>query len=150
MIEVRPANIRDLSWIAARLNDEDRREIAAQVDDVAGMVCAHVGPECFTAHHRGKPVAAFGASPFWAGTWLAFMFGTSQSWRAVPEITRRMPDTEARIRALGCHRIEARSIEGHDRAQRWLTRNMGASLMGEARGHGLNGETFLVFHKEYV
>ena len=141
---------RDLGYIAGNLNKMDRAECVAQVGE-AGLrdtILAHAGSMGWIAWHNDKPAAAFGVAPMIAGTWVAWMFGTKDSWRVVPEITRMIPAIEDKMRSLGGRRAEARSIITHHRAHSWLSRGVGMERAAEMPGYGVEGETFVLFQKE--
>lgn len=147
-VEIVPATLRDLTWIAAHMRPEDWAEIAPigaegiEPHDVAWQ--ASQSPEAWVARWKDQPVAALGVQPLVATVLNAWAFGTKALWRAVPALTRfvleeRVPDW---LR-VGITRVEARSIAGHDRAHRWMIA-MGAHPT-PCRSFGRNGEDYVMF-----
>ncbi len=150
--EIVPATLRDVSYIASNMNADDWRECEAQMPE--GMLRAaiaamslQVSPYAWVALWRGQPVAAFGAAqaPLRAWHWSAWMFGTDNSARAVPAITRHIK--RVLIPALldeGANRVEAISHVSHETAHGWL-KSLGARQRCELPGYGRNNETYLLF-----
>lgn len=147
-IEIVPATLRDLTWIAAHMRPEDWAEIVPVCPEgiepweIAGRALA--SPEAWVARWKGQPVAALGVQSLTATVFNAWAFGTKAMWRAVPALTRfvleeRVPDW---LR-LGITRVEARSIAGNDRAHHWMIR-MGAHPT-PCRSFGRNGEDYVMF-----
>lgn len=142
------ATLRDLSYVAANLRDEDREEIDCQFAEwsPAGLAAASMRGPAYVVTVHGNPEAAFGASPTLnPGLWIAWSWGTTRMWRAVPRITEfvssvLIPD----LVAAGCWRCEARAMTRHTAAHRWLKR-MGAREQGPLECYGLNGEDFTLF-----
>jgi len=149
-IEIRPGTLRDVSFIAANMRDEDWREIHASgpMDDraEAGIMC-HIASEfSWTAWIKDDPVCAFGfARSGLPWVWSAWAFGTDRMKRAVPAVTRFGRETASRLLLeAGARRCEIRSIADHDLAHRWL-QGLGAHLECELPGYGRNGETFVLY-----
>lgn len=150
MIVIEQAGAREVSFVAAHMRAADRREIYCQrVDDCArtmALTMAYASPvHCYAAFDAGSPVAAFGASEQHPNMWTGWAFGTKQMRRAVPAISRHIrrhmiPD----LLKAGAHRVEVRSIVGHDIAHRWLA-SLGAEREASLRGFGKNGEDFILF-----
>jgi len=130
------------------LNDNDLRELTAQMEYPPELACAaHTGDESVVAWHKGKPIAAFGFSLIIANCWSAWMFGTSRSYRAVPAITEYFHANLPRAKAMGVGRFEARSIEGHTRAHSWLQNSLGFTPAAPLKNFGRNNETFILFER---
>lgn len=150
-VEIVPGSLRDISFIAANMREQDRREIFAtamlgSATDAAAISFYGSGPDwSWTAWLDGQPVGAFGVgrgSPLQPHIRHAWAYGTGRFRRVVPAITRfvrsEWPD---RLFIEGVTRLEARSISDHDVAHRWLA-GLGAKREAEMRGYGVNGETF--------
>lgn len=148
LVTIETANLRDLSFVAANMRDEDWREIACQYPpnltrlDIA--YAAFASPEAWVATVRGQPVAAFGVSRITVSVLSAWAFATRSMWRAVPAVTRFIRDECARRWAeAGITRVEARSIAGHHVAHRWM-----ASMGGTCEpcpAWGRDGEDFMLW-----
>jgi hypothetical protein len=146
-IEIVPATIRDLTFIAANLRAEDWREIECQLADGVGRgeVAAYgLAGEAWVATMDGQPVAAFGAAAMAYSVVSVWAWGTKRMARTVPAITRFIvEDCVPRWIEAGVTRAEARSIEGHETAHRWLR-----SLGGQEQpcpAWGKRGEDFTLF-----
>lgn len=148
MIELIPSTPRDITIVAARMRDWDRREFEASAayDTItqAALICHYgSGPWAGVALLYGEPVAAFGAfgSPLMPQVRTAWAFGTSKFRRVVPAITREVDSWKPVLVGEGVHRIEARALVGHDLAGHWMAR-LGARREGVLRRFGVNGEDF--------
>lgn len=130
------------------MRDWDRREFEATADyrnlTDAALLC-HYGsmPWAGVALLNDEPVAAFGAlgSPLHPQLKMAWAFGTAKFRRAVPAIGREVESWKPHLIAEGVHRIEARSLVGHDLAGRWMA-GLGAEREAVLRKYGRNGEDF--------
>lgn len=150
-VRIEPANLRDCTYIGANLRDEDRREIMCQLPAgitgavMAASVLAGV-PEDWTwvASVDGQPAAVFGFQPYTVPVWLAWAWGTRHLPRAMPAITRWCWSQEQRLLDAGVMRLEARSIEGHHQAHRWLEA-LGCKRVCDLPDHGRNGELFHLY-----
>lgn len=153
-VSIAPGTIRDVTYVAANLRDEDRREILATVDlDCASragwLSWAVSGPDwCWTAQIDGQPVVAFGigeGSPFQPQIRTAWAFGTERLRRVVPAITRfAKEEWPKRLIPIGVRRVEIRSIADHDVAHRWLEA-IGARRECVMRSYGVHGEDFALW-----
>lgn len=152
MIAIRPATLRDMTFIAANMRQPDYDEITAAVaifDRTAlGAAMFAASPAYrFCAFIKDEPVCAFGvatdANMPHAG--VAWAYGTRRMRRAVPEMTRfGLSVLVPQMMADGLHRVECRSIIGHDLSHRWLE-GLGAVREGIARGYGRGGEDFVTY-----
>ena len=143
------ATPRDVSFIAHNLNEADRREIGCQIPgDLPRYLTAAALSDtrfAFVARAHGKPVMAFGATQVLASVWHLWAFGTKRSRRVVPAVTRHIRATAPAFWATGATRVEARSIEGHDGAHRWLESLGLVRSPDPILAHGKGGETFHLF-----
>jgi hypothetical protein len=148
-ISIRPASLRDLSWVAAFMRAADRREVFALSPDdnplaLAARIDAMPG-EKLAACLDGTPVAAFGAARSGPGVVEVWMFATPDWPRVAPAVTRAiLRRLVPALVASGIHRAQCLSIEGHGDAHRWLER-MGAVREGVHPGRGRGGETFITY-----
>lgn len=147
-VSIQTANLRDLTYIAANLRPMDWREIACQIPgdmsrtELAALAGSH--GEAWTASLDGQPVAAFGVSPIAASVLSLWAWGTPRMRRAVPAISRYVNgELASRWVRDGFTRVEARSIEGHHEAHRWM-RSFGAKSV-PCPGWGKGGENFILF-----
>lgn len=144
------ATLPALESIVANLREADRRELAAQrwTDDltsVPGDIINHCGPFMWVVEYEGVPVAAVGAVQQWPGVVSAWMFATDSFPKVGFYLTKFIKKAMIpSLVRLGCHRCEARSIEGHTEAHRWL-RLLGATEECRLKRYGKGGEDFLVF-----
>ena len=146
---IRPATMRDITYIGANLREDDRRELKAScaLDSytaIAGLSLQVSGEWAWCSWYKDQPIAAFGVAPgsfINPHVWSAWAFGTDRFKRAVPEITRFMLAQQKQIRQAGCRRLEVRSLCGHDIASKWLLA-MGANHEGVLRKWGAGGEDF--------
>lgn len=152
--EIRAGVLRDICYVASNLRDEDRREVFATAvlssGSEAGVISFSTSPGwCWTAWLDGQPVAAFGVAlgnpvyqPHIRHGWL---FGREGTRRCIPSITRFcIREWPRRLISEGVTRVEVRSIDGHDLAQRWLLA-VRARYEGRMTGYGTKGEDFHLF-----
>lgn len=142
----RPEMVRE---VARNMREWDRLEIfATRPDDeplaIADAV-AEAGPISWVAGRDEAPIAAFGCAPMWHGVWSLWLFATDEFGRI------GIPMTKLIVRSIvpmmfeaGAHRLEARSMEGHTDAQRWL-QVIGAEREATLRGYGRDGQDFHVY-----
>jgi hypothetical protein len=148
--EIRPAVIRDASYVAANLRALDRREAFCQLADSVrehelawGLLEASTA---YTAFWRGQPAAIFGTSPISVTALTAWMLGTRHARRTVPAITRFMLDYVVPWRiANGFRVMEARSIEDHSEAHRWMEATGAKLLTPKPFEWGKTGEKFVLY-----
>lgn len=148
-IVIAPATLRDCTFVAAHMRDCDWAEIGCQMPDgsersQAGAWCWSVAALSWAAAIGGSPVMAFGVAPMSPAGHVvsAWAYGTARMRRAVPAVTAFcLREVEPLLRSLGVRRIEARVLDGHGPALRWLT-GMGATVEGRCRGFGKAGEDF--------
>lgn len=152
--EIRPGVLRDICFVASNLRDEDKREVFAsarlQSGTEAGAISFLSSPDwCWTAWLGDQPVAAFGVGlgnpvhqPHIRHGWL---FGREGTRRCIPAITRFcVQEWPKRLISEGVTRVEVRSIDGHDIAQKWLLASR-ARYEGRMTGYGTDGEDFHLF-----
>lgn len=141
------ATLRDLSYIAANLRQEDRHEIECQMDgwNAAALALSAMQGPAYIVELDGNPEAAFGACEQRQGLWIAWSWGTVRMARCVPSITRFFYQVLGpHVSKAGAWRVEARPLAGNELAVRWLKR-LGATERCVLPSYGKNGEDFLLF-----
>lgn len=151
VFEVGPANVRDVSFIAGNLRDNDKTEVLCQLPEgitpqQIGYICTRPGTS-WIAYLNNKPVMVFGFDPLTlAGNVInAWAFGTKDSHKIIHPLTIWIRENLLRdwIRQ-GVTRLEARSFVEHTEAHRWL-KSAGAIEEGALLDLGRNGEQFIQF-----
>lgn len=148
-IEVRPATLRDASYVMACLRPQDRAEVLCQVPDGTKMhELAYqllMGSEAYCATFNDQPAMFFGVSPINVACLSVWALGTRHMIRVTPAVTRFFADEllPAKIDE-GYHTMEARSLIDHTLAHRWIT-GAGGRASGEPFIFGKNREKFLLF-----
>lgn len=135
--------------VAARMREWDRREIFATrfgddeeafVDDVMAS-----GPLAWVAGLGDEPIAAFGCRELWPGMWSMWFFATDSLTKIGLSMTKLIVRVIVpSIKSFGARRMECRSMEGHDDAQRWL-KVIGANRESTLKGYGREGQDFHVY-----
>lgn len=150
-VTIQPACVRDVTWIASNMREDDRREIGCMLPEGTALSHAAVamlygsGEHAFVAYLKGEPVAAVGVSRLspWLGS--AWAFGTDRTRRVIPALTRWVvTEWKPRMIADGFTRVEVRTIIDHDLSHRWLE-SLGFEREGLCRGYGRNSEDFVQY-----
>lgn len=90
-----------------------------------------------------EPVACIGAMPMWHGVWSPWCFGTDRFPEAALLLTRHAKRVIIPfLRDAGAHRLEVKTLDGHEDSQAWLKRCFGCHREATHPGYGRNGETF--------
>lgn len=137
-----------LAHVAENMREWDRREIfATRADDDPAALCDDVrrcGNISWVAGLE-RPIAAFGCAPMWPGVWSMWLFATDEFGRIGISVTKLVTRTIVPMMIeAGAHRLEARSMEGHADAQRWLE-VIGAKREGTLVRYGRGREDFHVY-----
>jgi len=148
-ITIRPATLRDVTFIAANMRDEDRREIRAVVnesDTVIGAMLFAASPGlAWTAWTDDAPACAFGVSRLYAGLGSGWAFGSKAMRKVMPAATRfALRTVKPLLIAEGFRRIEVRTAIDHDLSHRWLIA-LGFEPEGVAKDYGADGLDFVTF-----
>lgn len=149
MITIKPACIRDASFVMANMRPLDKLEVMCQVPETAKIhELAHwlvMGSDAFVAYVDDRPSMVFGTSPINAVCLSVWAVGTKRTRRCVPAVTRFMigQHIPARI-AEGFRSMEARSLVEHHEAHRWMTAT-GAVVHGPDFAYGRDDEMFRLF-----
>ena len=152
MIELRPATVRDVSFIGSYMRQQDKSEILGVLPEwmeagQAAQMCLDVSPDqfCWVATYKGQPACAFGAapiSPYQMWRWSAWSFGTNRMVRAIPAISRFMKETWFdQLFAAGVARLEVYSSAEHDVSHRWL-KKLGLIKECTCRMYGREGDDY--------
>ena len=134
--------------IAENMREWDKREIyATRYDEcpegVADAVM-HTGDLAWTAG-LDKPIVAFGCAEMWPNVYSMWLFATDDFGRIGISMTKLIVRTIVPLLfEAGAHRLEARSMEGHDDAQRWLE-VIGAKREATLKGYGRERQDFHVY-----
>ncbi|WP_448953062.1 hypothetical protein [Labrys neptuniae] len=149
MITIRPATLRDMTWVAVHMREQDRREIKAVIDEsdtaIGAMLFAASPGLAWCAWLGDSPVAAFGVSRLFHGLGSGWAYMSPRGLRTVPAITRfALRTVKPLLIAEGFRRIEVRTAIDHDLSHRWLER-LGFDLEGTARDYGAGGLDFLAY-----
>ncbi|WP_448950607.1 hypothetical protein [Labrys neptuniae] len=148
-VTIRPATLRDMTFIAATMRDQDRREIRAVIeesDTVIGTMLFNASPDlAWTAWIEDDAVAAFGISRLFAGLGSGWAYGTRRMRRAIPALTRfARRSVRPLLLAEGFRRIEVRTAIDHDLSHRWLEA-LGFTREGVAVAYGSGGLDFATY-----
>lgn len=149
MTTIRPATLRDMTFIAANMRDADRREITAVIDAndtmIACMLFAASPGLAWTAWHDEQPVCAFGVSRLFTGVGSGWAYGTKQMRSVMPAVTRfALRVVRPLLVREGFRRVEVRTAVDHDLSHRWLE-HLGFQREGIAKDYGANGLDFLTY-----
>lgn len=135
------------------IRSEDLREALSthpsdNINEVLSLVfdlASGNGDLNFAAYRDGLPVGAGGIVEKWPGVGSIWMLATTD-WHRVANTATKFAKREVIPTAWqqGFHRLEARSIEGHDTAHRWMM-YLGAKDEARLRSYGKSGEDFIVF-----
>lgn len=142
----------DCARVCSALRAEDRREISASRGelDVAGIVrlvrdCERLQHYLVIAYDDDEPIAMMGGVPIHAGVFSGWMFATDRFPVIGLQMTKWAKNYYfAGLRAMGAHRVEAHSIEGHTKSHRWIEA-IGAKREADVPRFGMNGENFIRF-----
>lgn len=146
-------NYEDVLEVARGLRPEDKRELEATIANFTPEYLAEAcgkNPEmAVLAYHDKEPVAVMGAFLLHPGVYSGYMFATP----SFPVIGLAMTRWARKVyfpalRAMGAHRVEAHSIEGHREAHRWIEA-IGAHWEAAVPCFGINKEGFVRFVKFY-
>jgi len=148
-VSIRPGVLRDVSYVFANMRDGDREEVRCQMPETTKTheiaYWSLMNGDCWVAYWRDQPVMTFGVMRLNVAATSAWAIGTKQCWRAIPAVTRFFTlDVIPSLMERGYVSMEARSIEHHDQAHRWMEAT-GARRWGEPYPYGRGGEKFITF-----
>jgi hypothetical protein len=134
--------------IAENMREWDRKEIFATRwdDDVDSLVrdamaCFDFG---WVASHEGEPICAIGGAPQHPGVWSVWMFATPEFDKVKYGISRFALRRMKPVLLSVANRIECRSMEGHEDAQKWLE-FLGMKRESVLPYYGKDGQTFFIY-----
>jgi RimJ/RimL family protein N-acetyltransferase len=136
--------------VALNMREWDKREIYANRFHDDPMTIAKeaiaLGQQVGWVSGLGEqPIAAFGCHLMWPGVWSMWLFATDNFRHIGISMTKLI---KHRILPMlweaDAHRLEARSMEGHTDAQRWLE-VIGARREATLKAYGRAGEDFHVY-----
>jgi len=151
MVTERPATMRDVTWLAARMRLVDRREFLASVDmppTATAAACLDGSEMAWTWWRSGDPVAAGGISkpaPMQPHVRAVWAFGSDDFRYAARKVADKFTVLIPAMEPLGCRRVEARPMSENAPACRWLERWCNATLEAEMGEFGLRGESFRLY-----
>jgi RimJ/RimL family protein N-acetyltransferase len=146
---IRPATLRDMTYIAANMREADRREISVQFPTWSPTWLGALAMSAtwkWTASVGDVPVAALGFTHLNSVTVMGWSFGTKRYVRAVPEMLRFVPTALQSLESGGIRRIEVRSDVRHVQATRLIER-MGGRIVAKLPQYGVNGEDFWLWER---
>lgn len=134
-----------LLYVCRNLREWDRKEIfATRWNDSADDLAVDVHARCLSGSvvMTNMPVAAFGVVHLWPGVAEVWCFGTDHFRDVGLSLTKHikrawMPS----LKAMGIHRAQCFSMEGHTEAHSWLEM-LGGIRESVQMNYGRNGETF--------
>jgi hypothetical protein len=135
--------------VALNMRDWDRREIFANRwhndPELIGHEALRLGNQVGWVSGLEEPIAAFGCFQMWPGVWTMWLFATDDFHHIGISMTKLIVrHIVPMLWDAGAHRLEARSMEGHHDAQRWLE-VIGAKREATLKGYGRDGENFHVY-----
>lgn len=140
----------DALYVCERLRAADADEIYALRwdEDPASLArdTAMIGRFGWVAKlDDGEPTTVLGGVPMWPGVWSVYAYGTDKMDRTIQDLTKHIKRVMMpTLRAQGAHRVEARSIDTHRQAHRWLEW-LGAEVEFTLQDYGRNREAFRVY-----
>lgn len=146
---VHPATLRDATYVMSNLNPDDRAEVECQVAHGTKLhemaYSLLMWGDNFAVREGNQPIAFFGTAPLSAGCLTVWALGTKRIARAVPAINRFMLHEHLPERVeQGYRSMEARSIETHHAAHRWLEK-LGGVRHGGPFEFGRDREKFVLY-----
>jgi hypothetical protein len=138
----------DLYTIAENMREWDRKEIFATrwTDDICDLVADAMASYEFgwIASQNEEPICALGAVATHPGVWSVWMFATPSFDKIKYSLSRfALRQMKPVLQGVG-HRVECRSIEGHEDAQKWLA-FLGMERESSIPKYGKDGETFFLY-----
>jgi hypothetical protein len=146
---IRVAERDDFAAVAASLSEKDRRDVLARRPDVtpagALLQLADLDPIAAAFMHEGKLVAVAGAVPSLPRCASAFVFATDNIEAVRPEILQFFKRTLLpTLAAAGVRRVYHVGRADDEEMAAGLEREFGAYKERELKGHGRNGENYVL------
>lgn len=147
--DIRPAVLRDASWLMANLRPLDHAEAFCQLEPgYKTHELAHYSlsyGESFIAYDRDQPAMLFGTAPINICCLSVWALGTKRAWRVAKQVSDWLRDAHLpALAAKGYTSMEARSLLEHEAAHRWIEAT-GGVRHGPPFVFGRNGERFQLF-----
>ncbi len=145
--EIKPATLRDLSYIATHMRPADRAEVECQIDEWSATNIAAMSLRDFAyiAELDGNPELAFGCGEVRKGYWIAWSWMTKRGWRCLPTVIPYITQTlQPAVYEAGALRVEARALKSHTQACAFL-RRIGGHYRCDLPSYGKGGEDFVLF-----
>lgn len=147
-VDIRPAVLRDASWITANLRPMDQLEVYCQLEPEPSNVALAwwlISSEAYIAYCRNRPAMLFGTSKLNDVCLSVWALGTKDTWRVAKRVGEWMRDDYLPRKALeGFTSMEARSIVDHEQAHSWIEAT-GGRQHGEPFVYGKGGERFVLY-----
>lgn len=149
IVEIIPA--RDLwgperEYLLNNLRPSDLHEFysVGAVPEVEGLHLLQTADDAHVALLRGVPAFAFGTAPMWPHVRQVFGFGTTDTPRVIPAVTRF-----ARAWTMaGVSRLEARVPASCVHSIAWLKTAFGATEEAVLHGYSIFGEPYVQLSRE--
>lgn len=148
-VDIRPAVLRDASWIMANLRPLDHKEAFCQLErgfrthELAGYLLRY--GDSYIAYDRDEPAMLFGTTPINIVCLSAWALGTKRAWRVAGRVATWVRDEHVpALRREGYTSLEARSLCENRQAQDWI-RSTGGVEHGPPFPFGSDGELFQLF-----
>lgn len=147
-VTISPANLRDMTYIAANMREADRREIGAVIDEPATVIACMMFEASqgfrWCAYLDGQPVCAFGVAQLFVGLGSGWAFGTKDMPHVMRAVTVFCRRSASRRAAVEFRRIEVRTAVDHPDSHRWLG-SLGFVREGVAVDYGAGGRDFATY-----
>lgn len=149
LITIRPATLRDMTFIAANMREADRREIGAVIQapdmHIGYMLFAGSSGLSYCAWLDDEPVCAFGVSRLYDGLGSGWAYGTRHMRKVMRAVTRfALREIRPKLMREGFRRIEVRTAVDHDISHAWLE-SLGFVREGIAKDYGTGGLDFVTY-----
>jgi hypothetical protein len=134
---LRAADVRELE--ATRYGELDRDQLAWEIKTIWP-----INGNLWVLYAGDRPAALCGAAQPWPGMFSCYALATDQFGEIALPLTKFYKRYILPVISQHARRVEARSIDGHTEAHRWI-RLLGAREEARLKDYGRNGEDFLVF-----
>lgn len=150
-VEITPATVREVAWIAVNMRDIDAQEIWCQRPHRSPSRLAYealsMSPTIkLVAAVNGEPVMCCGVSEVQPGLGWLWAWGTKHFHGAIRDLTEHLLDaTRTKLFAdADLKRLEARSLVEHTSAHRWIE-TLGLRYVCDLPCYGKDEEDFKLF-----
>lgn len=141
--------MRDMTFIAASMRDQDWSEIQAVIPatrtEIGAMLFAWSPGLAWCAWLDDAPVVAFGVSASFNGLGSGWAYGTKRMPKVMKAATLfALRTVKPMLIAQGFRRVEVRTSVDHDLSHKWLER-LGFTREGIAVDYGMGGRDFVTY-----